>query len=233
MARGDAEGERRRAVGGRGVREGSPLLPLLFSVETAGEAREESQAGVGGQLAKCVGLADDQAMVSQSRKGLRALVDASEVHCGKRGVEINCKKSNEISEGKEGEVVDASRGGAEAGAHFNYFGRKLKENGHFSGGTRERMQLIVGEGRLPWSGGRRVSVEGKGKGFFEGRRKGEFAAAKAPPFVYRREMMARTPRGNVEEGRQGVKCEELEQMEGEDRHLRCECGGEWRRSGGG
>jgi hypothetical protein len=35
---------------------------------------------------------------------------------------------------------------------------------------RSGWQLIVGEGRLPWSGGRRVSGEGKGKGFFGGER---------------------------------------------------------------
>ena len=73
------------------MRQGCPLSPLLFNVyaeEMVREAWDELEAGVkvGGMMFKSVRFADDQALISQSARGLQALVDALDERCEVYGI---------------------------------------------------------------------------------------------------------------------------------------------------
>ena len=59
------------------------------------EACDELEAGVkvGGMMFKSVRFADDQALISQSARGLQALVDALDERCEEYGMRINYKKT--------------------------------------------------------------------------------------------------------------------------------------------
>ena len=147
-----AEGESGWAVIGRGVRQGCPLSPLLFNVyaeEMVREAWEELDVGVkvGGLMLKSVRFADDQALISQSAKGLQTLVDALGKQCEEYGMKINHKKTKVMRFRKASRArnlklnirVDGQN--LEQVEQFNYLGSTLEENGHSSKDIRKRIAL--------------------------------------------------------------------------------------------
>jgi len=102
-----ADGESEPGVIGRGVRQGCPLSPLLFSIYAESlmlEAMSDVDEGVnvGGKLLKDVRFADDQGMVANTENGLQKLMDRVNETSKRYGMKINVKKTKTMIVSKSG-----------------------------------------------------------------------------------------------------------------------------------
>ena len=93
-----AGGESDSGIIGRGVRQGCPLYPLLFSIYAEMMMKEtlenvEEGIRVGGELIKDVKYADDQGMVANTEAGLQSLMDSLNTTAKHYDMKINIKKT--------------------------------------------------------------------------------------------------------------------------------------------
>ena len=130
-------GDTEPGVIGRGVRQGCPLSPLLFSIYAESMMKDalrdiEEGVTVGGRLLQDVRFADDQAMVSSTNEGLQRLMNGLVKAAEEYGMKVNVKKTKTMIISKTGnKTVDITIGQhkVEQVQQFKYLGATITDDG--------------------------------------------------------------------------------------------------------
>jgi hypothetical protein len=144
-----AGGESEPGEIGRGVRQGCPLSPLLFSIYAEAmmiETLEDNEEGVkvGGELISDVRFADDQGMISNSERGLQSLMDMLNEVAKRYDMKINVKKTKTMVVSRtEGKKVDITIEGkrVEQVKQFKYLGSVLTEDASCIDDVKQRVAM--------------------------------------------------------------------------------------------
>ena len=109
-----AGGESDSGIIGRGLKQGCPLSPLVFSIcaeMMMKEALENVEEGIRvGYLIKDVKYADDQGMVANTKAGLQSLIDSLKTTAKHYHMKINIKNKKAMVVSRNGgERVNSRR----------------------------------------------------------------------------------------------------------------------------
>ena len=144
-----AGGESESGIIGRGVRQGCPLSPLLFSIYVEMmmiEAMEGVEEGVriAGQLLQDVRFADDQSMVANTEKGLETIMHRLSDTAKTYDMKINVKKTKTMVISRErGKTVNIAIDGklVEQVDRFKYLGVVITDDGRSLQSIKERIGI--------------------------------------------------------------------------------------------
>src|SRR6476619_3790978 len=134
---------------GRGVRQGCPLSPLLFSIYAEMMMKEalknvEEGIRVGGELIKDVKYADDQGMVANTEAGLRSLMDSLNTTAKHYDMKNNIKKTKAmvvLRNGGERVNITVEGQSVEQVSKFRYLGSLISEDGRYLDDVKTRIGM--------------------------------------------------------------------------------------------